>query len=43
MDILKEVQGLTSKIENVDPKLESDINSGLKKMVDEKFAGRIEM
>ena len=43
MDILKEVQGITSKIENVDPKLESDINSGLKKMVDEKFAGRIEM
>ena len=43
MDILKEVQGLTSKIENVDPKLESGINSGLKKMVDEKFAGRIEM
>ena len=43
MDILKEVQGLTSKIENLDPKLESDLHQGLKKMVDEKFDGRIEM
>ena len=43
MDVLKEVQGLTARIENSDLKLESDIHSGLKKMVDEKFDGRIEM
>ena len=43
MDILKEVQGLTMKIENQDPKLQLEENSGLKKLVDEKFSGRIEM
>ena len=43
MDILKDVQVLTTKIENTDPKLQSDANEGLKKLVDEKFSGRIEM
>lgn len=43
MDILKEVQNLTLKIENADPKLEMEENKGLKKLVDEKFDGRIEM
>ena len=42
MDILKEVQVLTNKIEEQDPKLELDENKGLKKLVDEKFNGRIE-
>lgn len=43
MDILKEVQVLTNKIEAEDPKLELDENKGLKKLVNEKFNGRIEM
>lgn len=43
MDILKEVQCLTMEIEKDDSKLEKDINKGLKKLVDEKFSGRIEM
>lgn len=43
MDILKEVQGLTQKIEEADSKLELDVHKGLKQMVDEKFSGRIEM
>lgn len=43
IDILKEVQGLTTEIENKDPKLESDENKGLKKLVNEKFNGKIEM
>ena len=43
MDILKEVQALTLKIEDTDPKLQSEENKGLKKLVDEKFSGRIEM
>lgn len=43
MDILKEVQGLTAEIENKDPKLQLEENNGLKKLVDEKFSGRIEM
>ncbi|MBR2744093.1 MAG: ATP-dependent DNA helicase RecG [Clostridia bacterium] len=43
MDILKEVQNLTMQIENNDPKLELDLNKGLKKLVDEKFDGHIEM
>ena len=43
MDILKEVQGLTQKIEEADSNLELDVHKGLKQMVDEKFSGRIEM
>lgn len=43
MDILKEVQGLTLEIEREDAKLEKEENAGLKKLVDEKFSGRIEM
>lgn len=43
MDILKEVQGLTSKIEELDFRLDLDEHQGLKKMVDEKFSGRIDM
>ena len=43
MDILKEVQKLTLEIEREDAKLEKDENAGLKKLVDEKFSGRIEM
>lgn len=43
MDILKEVQCLTMEIEKDDSKLEKDVNKGLKKLVDEKFSGRIEM
>jgi len=43
MDILKEVQSLTVEIENTDPKLQSKENEGLKKLVDEKFNGRVEM
>ena len=43
MDILKEVQGLTLELERQDPKLEKEENAGLKKLVDEKFSGRIEM
>ena len=43
MDILKEVQGLTQKIEEDDSNLELDVHKGLKQMVDEKFSGRIEM
>lgn len=43
MDILKEVQELSNKIEAKDPKLELEENIGLKKLVDEKFSGRIEM
>lgn len=43
MDILKEVQSLTMQIEQTDSKLEQEQNKGLKKLVDEKFSGRIEM
>ena len=43
MDILKEVQSLTMQIEQNDSKLEQEKNKGLKKLVDEKFSGRIEM
>lgn len=43
MDILKEVQKLTLEIEREDAKLEKEENAGLKKLVDEKFSGRIEM
>ena len=43
MDILKEVQVLTMQIEQTDSKLEQEQNKGLKKLVDEKFSGRIEM
>ena len=43
IDILKQVQSLTYQIEQNDPKLESDVNKGLKFLVDEKFNGRIEM
>jgi ATP-dependent DNA helicase RecG len=43
MDILKEVQGLTAKVEESDSMLELDEHKGLKKLVDEKFCGRIEM
>ncbi|MBP3707759.1 MAG: ATP-dependent DNA helicase RecG [Clostridia bacterium] len=43
IDILKEVQALTIKIEDTDPKLELEKNKGLKTLVDEKFNGRIEM
>ena len=43
MDILKEVQSLTMQIEQTDSKLEKEQNKGLKKLVDEKFCGRIEM
>ena len=43
MDILKEVQVLTMQIEQTDSKLEQEQNKGLKKLVDEKFCGRIEM
>ena len=43
MDILKEVQTLTQKIEQNDSKLEKEEHRGLKKLVDEKFSGRIEI
>ncbi|MBO5349129.1 MAG: ATP-dependent DNA helicase RecG [Clostridia bacterium] len=43
MDILKEVQGLTYEFEKEDPKLEKAENEGLRKLVSEKFSGRIEM
>ena len=43
MDILKEVQVLTMQIEQADSKLEQEQNKGLKKLVDEKFSGRIEI
>lgn len=43
MDILKEVQVLTMQIEQTDSKLEQEQNKGLKKLVVEKFSGRIEM
>ena len=43
MDILKEVQSLTMQIEQTDSKLEQEQNKGLKKLVNEKFSGRIEM
>ena len=43
MEILKEVQALTAEIEKCDGKLENDEHVGLKKLVDEKFCGRIEM
>ena len=34
---------LTMQIEQTDSKLEQEQNKGLKKLVDEKFSGRIEM
>ena len=43
MNILKEVQELTSKIEQSDPKLELEQNNGLKKLVNEKFDERIDI
>ena len=43
VDILKEVQVLTMQIEQTDSKLEQEQNKGLKKLVVEKFSGRIEM
>ena len=43
MDILKEVQLLTSKIELEDNKLEKQEHSGLKSLVSEIFNGRVEM
>lgn len=43
MDILKEVQLLTSKIELEDNKLERQEHSGLKSLVSEIFNGRVEM
>ena len=41
VSILKEVQALTAKIEEKDPKLESEENRRLHKLVEEKFADRI--
>ena len=43
MDVLKEVQVLATSIESKDENLELKENVGLKKLVDEKFSGRIEM
>ena len=43
IDILKEVQSLTMKIENDDAKLEKEKNEGLKKLVEQKFNGRVEI
>lgn len=43
IDILKEVQDLVVKIEKEDIKLEKEYHKGLKKLVDKKFSGRIEM
>ena len=43
MDILKEVQALTIEIEETDEKLQKEEHKSLKKLVDEKFSGRIEM
>ena len=43
MEILKEVQALTIEIEKSDEKLQKEEHRGLKKLVDEKFCGRIEM
>lgn len=43
INILKQVQELTIEIENDDAKLQKEKNAGLKKLVDEKFCGRIEM
>ena len=39
--ILKEVQALTAKIEENDPKLEKEENKKLHKLVEEKFKDRI--
>lgn len=39
--ILKEVQALTAKIEEIDPKLEKEENKKLHKLVEEKFKDRI--
>ena len=39
--VLKEVQALTEKIEELDPKLEKEENKRLRKLVEEKFADRI--
>ena len=39
--ILKEVQELSVKIEESDPKLEKEENRRLKKLVEEKFESRI--
>ena len=41
VSILKEVQALSIKIEQIDPKLEKEENIRLKKLVEEKFENRI--
>ena len=43
IDVLKEVQALAIQIEQEDSKLELEKNSGLKKLVNDKFSGRIEI
>ena len=41
VSILKEVQDLVIKIEEIDPRLEKEENSKLRKLVEEKFEDRI--
>ena len=41
VSILKEVQALAAKIEEIDPRLENDYNRQLHKLVEEKFEDRI--
>ena len=41
VSILKEVQALSAKIEEIDPRLEKEENIKLKKLVEEKFENRI--
>ena len=41
VSILKEVQALAAKIEEIDPRLENDYNKQLRKLVEEKFEDRI--
>lgn len=41
VNILKEVQDLVMKIEEIDPRLEKEENSKLRKLVEEKFEDRI--
>ena len=41
VSILKEVQALSVKIEEIDPRLEKEENIKLKKLVEEKFENRI--
>ena len=43
IDILKEVQSLTNVVERDDPMLNKQENAGLRKLVEEKFSGRVEI